>query len=372
MTWAKIVTFVVAIGLIVGGGVWAYRFFEAPEHIDPITAKWEASGHADTTSESFVHWDEDDPPEIPTYCAKCHSLYGYLDYLGVDGSTVRQVDEAAKTGSVVYCRTCHSSDAYAMSTVVFPGGAEVTDRGKESNCMRCHQGRESTSTVNETIAGMDPDTVSEDLSFINVHYAIGAATRNGSDVSVGYQYDGQTYAGRYPHVEDFDTCIECHDPHSTDIDPAACEPCHSNVVDYGDIFNIRESTVDYDGDGDTDEGIMQELNAFHSALYDAIQAYASEVAGTAIVYADSFPYWFIDTNGDGEPNGDEVNFGNQYASWTPRLIQATYNYHYYYEDPGAFTHNAAYVMQLLHDASADLGEQVQVDLGSFTRPESSY
>jgi hypothetical protein len=29
-------------------------------------------------------------------------------------------------------------------------------------------------------------------------------------------------------------------------------------------------------------------------------------------------------------------------------------------------------MQLLHDASADLGAQVQVDLGSFTRPESSY
>jgi len=259
-----------------------------------------------------------------------------------------------------------------MSTVVFPGGAEVTDRGKESNCMRCHQGRESTSSVNETLAGLEPDAVSEDLSFINVHYAIGAATRNGSDVSVGYQYDGQDYAGRYPHVADFDTCIECHDPHSTAIDPAACEPCHANVVNYGDLFNIRESTVDYDGDGDTDEGIMQELNALHDHLYQAIQTYAGDVAGTAIVYADSFPYWFIDTNEDGRADSDEVNFGNQYASWTPRLVRATYNYHYVHEDPGAFTHNASYVLQLLYDAAADLGEQVQVDMAGLTRPESRY
>jgi hypothetical protein len=117
---------------------------------------------------------------------------------------------------------------------------------------------------------------------------------------------------------------------------------------------------------------MQELDTFHSTLYDAIQTYASEVAGTAIVYGDSFPYWFIDTNEDGEANGDEVNFGNQYASWTPRLVRATYNYHYYVEDPGAFTHNAAYAFQLLYDAAESLSEQVQVDLGSFTRPESSY
>ena len=113
---------------------------------------------------------------------------------------------------------------------------------------------------------------------------------------------------------------------------------------------------------------MNEINAFHETLYQGIQRYASEVIGTPIIYADSFPYWFVDTNGDGEADEDEVNFGNQYASWTPRLVRATYNYHYRHEDPGAFTHNASYVLQLLYDSAADLGSQVEVGIGDYTRP----
>jgi hypothetical protein len=368
MSWGKIITIAVTVLLVAGGGLWAYTFFEAPESIDSITAKWEGAGHADTTSESFVHWNEDDPPEIPANCAKCHSLYGYLDYLGADGSEARQVDAAHKTGTVLYCNTCHNEVGHTMSSVVFPSGAEVTDLWREANCMRCHQGRASTARVNQATEGIDADAVSEDLGFINVHYAVGAATRRGTDVQGGYEYAGRSYVGWYEHVEDFDTCIECHDPHSTDIDPAACEPCHANVTNYGEIFEIRESETDYDGDGDTEEGILSELEALHTTLYGAIQAYAGDVAGTPIVYADSFPYWFVDSNGNGEADGDEANFGNRYASWTPRLVRATYNYHYFHEDPGAFTHNADYVLQLLYDAVADLGEQVPVDNGDFSRP----
>ncbi|MGC9520744.1 MAG: polyheme membrane-associated cytochrome C [Anaerolineae bacterium] len=368
MDWMKVVTLVVAIALIVGGGVWAYRYFVAPESIDAITDKWSTSGHADTTSESFVHWDEDDPPQVPAACAKCHSLYGYLDWLGADGTAARAVDEPANVGSVLYCNTCHNAEAHTLTTVLFPSDVEATDRGREANCMRCHQGRTSTSSVADAIAGLDADTVSDELAFINVHYAIAAATRMGGETEIGYQYEGKSYVGRFEHVEDYDTCIECHDPHSTAIDPQACAPCHSNVVDYGDLFAIREAEVDYDGDGDADEGILQEINAFHATLYEAIKAYATEVIGEPIVYADNFPYWVVDTNGNGVADADEANAGNRYQSWTPRLVRTTYNYHYFREDPGAFTHNAEYVLQLLYDAIEDLASQVPVAYDGHSRP----
>ena len=46
------------------------------------------SGHADNASEAFRHWDEEDPAEVPTGCAKCHSLGGFIDFAenGVVGS----------------------------------------------------------------------------------------------------------------------------------------------------------------------------------------------------------------------------------------------------------------------------------------------
>jgi len=41
-----------------------------PETVEQISEKWTTAGHSDRESESFTDWDEDDPPEIPTNCAK--------------------------------------------------------------------------------------------------------------------------------------------------------------------------------------------------------------------------------------------------------------------------------------------------------------
>jgi hypothetical protein len=369
MNWIKGLIIVVVVALLVAGGVWVYQFFQAPESVEAVSEKWAFSGHADANSDSFTHWNEDDPPEIPDYCAKCHSMYGYLDFLGADGSTARQVDSASRVGSVVSCWTCHNEPAHEMTQVTFPSGIEITEPTQSTNCMQCHQGREATSTVNEALAGVDPDAVSEDLGFINVHYAVAAATLLGGDAQVGYQYDGKSYVGRFAHVEDYDTCIECHDSHSTFRNPDECSPCHLNVVDRADLREIRESETDYDGDGNVDEPILDEVNVFHDELYAALQDYAANVIGQPIVYGlGTFPYYFNDTNGNGEADADELNFGNQYASWTPRLVRAAYNYHYVHKDPGAYTHNARYVFQLLYDSMEDLGQAVSVDLANLTRP----
>ncbi len=65
----------------------------------------------------------------------------------------------------------------------------------------------------------------------------------------------------------------------------------------------------------------------HDLLYTAIQQYASEVLDAPIIYSSAnYPYWFVDTNGDGEGAEDELNFGNSYRSWSPDCSGA-YNYH---------------------------------------------
>ncbi len=355
---------IIALILIVVGGVaaWSYGFFVASESVEAVSEKWTLSGHADAESESFVHWAEDEPPEIPEACAKCHSMDGYVDFVGADGSPAGQVDSPVLGVSVLSCRTCHNEPAHQMTEVTFPSDIAVEERTRAVNCMQCHQGRQSTPDVNEALVGLEPDVVSEDLGFINVHYAVAAATLWGDDVQVGYQYSGKSYVGRFEHVEDYDTCTECHDPHSTFRNPDKCSPCHVNVVDEADLREIRVSDVDYDGDGDVDEPILDEVITLHEGLYAAIQTYAEEVVGEPIIYEDSFPYFFND------PDGGEVTFADRYASWTPRLVRAAYNYHYVHEDRGAYTHNARYALQVLYDSIEDLAKVTSADTGAFVRP----
>ena len=88
------------------------------------------------------------------------------------------------------------------------------------------------------------------------------------------------------------------------------------------------------------------------------------LSGVAIAYGSGYPYVFIDTNGNGVANADEMSRSNRYNAFTPRLIQATYNYHYVVKDPGAYVHNGKYVIQVLYDSLEDLG----ADTTGMVRP----
>ena len=369
MKWSTILTIGLVLMGLTGLIIWGYQFFVAPESVQSITAKWAQAGHADASSRSFTNWDEADPPQVPQGCAKCHSMYGYLDFMGADGTPVG-IDGPAQTGSVLYCNTCHNVPAHEMDTVQFPSGVEIEEHSSSANCMQCHQGRTAAATVDEAIAGLDPDAISQDLGLINVHYAVAAATLLGDDVRIGYQYPEESYAGRFEHAEDYRTCVQCHDPHSTQITADMCSPCHLNVVDRTDLHQIRHSEVDYDGDGDAGEPIADEIAFFHETLYTALQNYAADVIGVPIVYAKgTYPYYFVDTNANGVADSDEANFGNRYATWTPRLVRTVYNYNYVHKDHGAYAHNPRYVLQLLYDSLQDLAQVVPVaDLDRFVRP----
>lgn len=348
---------------------WAVYATTRPDPVVEASATWAESGHADRTSVAFTHWDEDEPPVIPPNCAACHSLNGFVDWLGEDGTPAGTVEAPHPIGSVVSCLACHNDAAHTLQTVEFPSGAKAGVLDQEGPCLKCHQGLRSTEDVEEAIAGLDLDAVSEDLSFVNVHYFVAAATLMGGDARGAYQYDGATYAGRFMHVSDLRTCNQCHDPHSLLQNPQECSPCHLNVVDRGDFVDIREGAVDYDGDGSADEGIALEILDMHRQVYLGLQAYAREVIGTPLVYqAGTFPYFFVDTNDDGLPQAEETVFANQYSTWTPRALRVAYNYHMVYVDPGAYAHNARYTLQYLYDNLQDLSEVVSVPVDAMTRP----
>jgi hypothetical protein len=354
---------------------------EEPEVEIPNLAAWEGSGHADATAEAFRHWDEDDPAVIPANCARCHSDTGYKDYIGADGTAAGTVEADAAPGTVITCTTCHNATTAAMDSVTMPSGAVITGLGPEARCMQCHQGRESTVSVNATIEGLELDAVSADLRFRNIHYYAAAATKYGTLAKGGYEYEGKTYDGFFQHVAGYTSCVDCHNSHTLELKVEECAGCHAGVATAEDTKNIRMagSQADYDGDGDVAEGVFYEIEGVREYLYAAILAYAADVAGAAIVYDPGrYPYWFGDANANGALDEGEESF----ASWTPRLLKAAYNYQVSVKDPGAFAHGGKYIIQLMVDSTEDLNSVLptpvaidavnRIDFGHFAGSEEAF
>jgi hypothetical protein len=333
----------------------------------PFYAEWAGSPHARRDAEEFNHWNKEGV--IPVECARCHSTPGFLDYLGADGSTPGKVDHPAPIGTVITCIACHNDKAVALTTVTFPSGVKIENQGTNTRCMTCHQGVESTNSVNAKLAGIGDDAVTPKLDFINVHYTAAGSMLFGSVAKVGYEYAGKTYAGRFAHKEPYTRCTACHVTHTLAVKVDDCRACHKEVTDKASLHMIRTDKIDRDGNGDIDEGVGQEIDHLKAKLLAAITDYAKTVANKPIVYTpEAYPYFFNDLNGNGVADKDEARFPNRYKSWTPRLMKAAYNYQFVLKDPGAFAHNANYASQLLLDSLADLGTKVKVDIATAKRP----
>lgn len=339
------------------------------QQTSPVTAiveSWMASPHGDRKAEAFVHWNKDG--SVPEDCATCHSSPGMLDFLGADGSAAGKVDAPASIGSSVDCVACHNQAAHDLKQITFPSGEVMTEAGPSAICMVCHQGRASSDSVNAAIAGAEDDTVNGDLGFINVHYAASAATMFGGSVRGGYQYEGKTYAERFAHVPDFNTCTTCHNPHTTKVVAVdQCVACHKGAET---VRDIRTTPADVDGDGNAAEGIGAEISTLHEKLGDAIRLYSKDVSGKPVAYdSHAYPYFFNDLNGNGMADPDEAKFPNSYKSWTPRLLRAAYNYQFLAKEPGAYAHNPRYAIQLAYDSLEDLASKATaVDMAGMTRP----
>ena len=136
--------------------------------------------------------------------------------------------------------------------------------------------------------------MAEGLGFANVHYFAAGATLFGDEVQGAYQFDGKEYVGRNAHVAPATAnCTECHSAHELEVKTEECTTCHAGIEDVADI---RMDSTDYDGDGDTSEGIAGEIADMTEALYAAMQAYAASTEGVSGIEYDAhaYPYFFDD------------------------------------------------------------------------------
>ena len=317
---------------------------------------WFRSAHADAAAEAFRHWDEDE--EIRPVCAVCHSGEGFRSFHGLDGSAPGIPETPIDTGGVVDCATCHNAGLANVTEIRMPSGVMHPVNGVEASCMTCHRGRTAGVTVAEAVGDLPDDLPSQDLRFVNPHYATAAATWLGGYGMAGYQYEGRDYAGRFFHARPISSCVSCHQPHTLEVQTESCTTCHED----GDApRQIRISRQSYDGSGDTDQGIRADIANNADLLLTMVTRYGAEVAGTPILYdGGRYPYFFADGNGDGAADTAEGR-PVAYTSWTPRMLRAAYNWKLVTADPGAYAHNPHYALQLLHDSVADLAGALDMD-----------
>lgn len=325
-------------------------------------------GHFNRDGKPFHYWDKQ--KEIPAACARCHSAEGVPQYLKEGKNT-----PAPHVKNAYLCTNCHADlrtyERHTVARVTFASGLSVDTGDNDANlCMTCHQGRTSTPEVDKALAGMAPDTPNPKLSFIHVHYFPAGATAYGTQAKVAYEYGGKSYAGRFGHVPGMNTCTACHEAHAGELRVEKCGACHQGVRTQADVSGIRMSRGDIDGNG-REEGIAREIDNQKRELYRAIQQYARTVGQSHIAFTpDASPYWYTDTNQNGRIDPEEMKPANSYKAYTPRLMQAAYNYTYALRDPGAAYHNGRYMAQVLHDSLESLAAsgKAGVDMKGKTRP----
>jgi Zn finger protein HypA/HybF involved in hydrogenase expression len=332
------------------------------EPIDMTAMRRIDAGHFAGSEEAFRHWDEEG--EVPNSCSKCHTAAGLPMQLK-EGVTI-----SMEPSNGFQCSTCHDDlqefTRYEAGPVTFPSGATIDSGDPDTNlCMNCHQGRESTVSVNRLIGDAAPDDQAEGLRFVNPLYFAAGATRWGTEAKGAYEYDGKEYLGFFEHEDSMAQCSDCHSTHGLEVKAEECAECHEEVESAADLQSIRYNYADFDGDGDDEEGLYYEIETMSEDLYAALQAYAADTLGAPIVYdGHNYPYFFNDTNANGEADPDEAIRDNGYSGWTPRLLRAAYNYQYASKDPGAFAHNGQYILQTLYDSLEDLG----ADVSGMERP----
>ncbi len=345
----------------------------APALADEKTEKGVAlefwKGHFDRNAGPFHEWDKE--KEIPAVCARCHGAQSLPEYL-----TTGKVSAAPHAKNGFACANCHADmltyERHKVAKVNFASGLSVDSGNNDANlCMSCHQGRESTATVNKALAGLPLDTPDPKLNFLHVHYFPAGATLYGTEAKVAYEYAGKTYAGRFTHMPAVNTCTGCHQPHTGEVKIARCGGCHEGVKTVADLANIRMSTKGgMDGNG-REEGLGVEIRNMQKELYAAIQTYSKNVSGAQIAFTKAlYPYWYTDKNRNGTIEQEEIRPDNKYTHYTPRLLQAVYNYTFALRDTGGAYHNGRYIAQLLYDSLESLAEsgKAGVDMKGKQRP----
>lgn len=276
-------------------------------------------------------------------CVGCHTGNGFLQRVDAAkaGTTFSAVDTSY---SPINCQTCHEPhgqtvpDAAAhqvrtLAAVKLADGTTVTNGGTGLLCMNCHQSRVNASTYVNTTQG---------TARFGPHHGPQADMLEGVN---GYTYGKTIPSSAHADVVK-DTCATCHmqaidatdsaltkvgghtfklSLAATATTPArelvgACQNCHGP-----DVASFDFRLFDYDNDG-TIDGVQTEVQH----LLDKLSALLPPVGKPKTALT-------ID------------------STWTPRQLQAGYNWLFVNNDGSRGIHNTAYAVGLLEASIADLG-----------------
>ncbi len=237
----------------------------------PYYTAWTMSAHSDSTALAFNNWNADGRgPRRPARAATARRASSTTWV----ATAARRASSTSRrpTQSVIRCVTCHNPAADALTSVTFPSGVTVDGprrRGALHDLPPGARFRTGGRRGDHRGRAGHRRHVSSSLNFQNIHYFPAAATLYAGVAKGGYQYAGQVYDVRFRHVDGYNTCIGCHDPHSTKVKFDECAACHAGVTDVGTAHEIRMMSsvgIDYDGDGNTTEGIYDELVGLRDKL----------------------------------------------------------------------------------------------------------
>ena len=129
-----------------------------------------------------------------------------------------------------------------------------------------------------------------------------------------------------------------------------------------DTLYEKAKTSQWNAQTDLDWSIEVDLDEF-AVEPDPLEIayYAENTAGQAIQYdPHAYPY-FCNA-------GVDCGYMARYQTWTPRLLRAAYNFQVAVKDPGGYTHNGDYIIQLLHDSIMDLNSINGTTIPTLVRP----
>lgn len=328
---------------------------------------------------TYYNWSQTTGTGNRAACQRCHTSTGAsnflsdpVGYVAANNTFSHLAGWTAGGGSnqkeMLYCWGCHSNasagelrDPGALSftgTNSYTNGATAIypDVAGSNVCLACHTGRETGDSIK-----LDPDADGV-RSFINSHYLTAGGT---VFTTSGYEYAGRNYnnvnfyahdkigTGDRPGTGSNGPCVGCH---MSTAQSHRFMPVTKDAVT-GDITAITSTVcaVCHIGGFTLTPTVLNDEEHEYMAALEVLKA---ALASKGIFFANSHPYFFIDTNANGVLDAGEISSSNGFTNWAgvydlarwKDTMGAAFNANLLIHDPGGFAHNRYYAKGLIWDS----------------------
>lgn len=325
-------------------------------------------------------------------CQRCHTSTGAANFMtnpatydAANNSFTHlagwtSTNKTSPQNELLNCWGCHSNagngtlrnpgaitETYGAATTGDPATTVAYPDVAGSNvCMSCHLGRETGDVIKND---QDADGV---RGFVNSHYLSAGGQLFGKS---GYQFTGLSYAN---------PSYFAHDKIGTAAQPGTgtngpCVGCHMTTSNGHQFTNVTKNATTgaitaltssacikcHDGTNGpalaagNDATVINFLNEEEHGYKAALEELRLSLNAKGVFWANSNPYFFKDTNGNGiiDPGVENVR-ANAFTNWASvyglalwkDTMGAAFNLNLLIHDPGGYAHNRIYSKRLIYDA----------------------